>query len=134
MSMKENKGMLESKIDLTSRLRREGRWGEASLYKDRVISELRAGGAKKTEAAIKAWAMVAERFPPLQPVKPLDEVDKMINMINAAVECGLDTEIFDEIQQWERAFSVKLPDDDARYTLAEMMIAHHYAGAETSDS
>jgi len=47
--------MNESKIDLTDRLRREGRWAEASKFKDAVVRELRAQGMRKTEAVEEAW-------------------------------------------------------------------------------
>jgi hypothetical protein len=59
--------MNESKIDLTDRLRQEGRWAEASLRKDVLIAELRASGLKRVEAAAEAWRRLAAEFPPLEP-------------------------------------------------------------------
>ncbi len=38
--------MHESKIDATDRLRREGRWATASLYKDEANKRLRSEGRK----------------------------------------------------------------------------------------
>ena len=57
--------MNESKLDISNRLRREGRWAEASLFKDGIIKELRADGLKRPEAQAQAWEQMAERFPPL---------------------------------------------------------------------
>ena len=59
--------MNESKIDVTDRLRREGRWAEASKFKDAVVKELRAQGMKKIEAVEEAWRRMAEQFPSLKP-------------------------------------------------------------------
>jgi hypothetical protein len=55
----------ESKIELTERLRREGRWSEASRWKDQTIKELRAGGMKRAEASEEGWRRMAAEFPPL---------------------------------------------------------------------
>ena len=42
--------MLESKCIATDRLRREGRWEEASLWRDQKRGQLRAEGQTRTEA------------------------------------------------------------------------------------
>jgi hypothetical protein len=63
--------MAESKIDLTNRLRREGRWEEASVFKDETVKQLRAEGVTRTEASEKAWEAVALKYPPLEPAEPL---------------------------------------------------------------
>jgi len=57
--------MNESKIDLTDRLRREGRWAEASKFKDTALVDFRASGMKRDEAGVAAWAATAEAYPPL---------------------------------------------------------------------
>jgi len=57
--------MTESKIELTERLRREGRWPEASKMKDAALADFRAQGVKRDEAAEAAWAAMAEAYPPL---------------------------------------------------------------------
>jgi len=62
--------MTESKIELTERLRREGRWAEASKFKDTALKEFRAKGMKRTEAAEAAWGAMATAFPPLPPIEP----------------------------------------------------------------
>jgi hypothetical protein len=59
--------MTESKIELTERLRREGRWAEASKFKDTALKEFRSKGMKRAEAAEEAWQAMANAFPP-QPV------------------------------------------------------------------
>jgi hypothetical protein len=57
--------MNESKIELTERLRRQGRWGEASRFKDTALREFRGKGMTKAEAAEAAWNAMAEAYPPL---------------------------------------------------------------------
>jgi hypothetical protein len=42
--------MTESKIVATDRLRKEGRWEEASLWRDNKRKQLRAEGKSKTDA------------------------------------------------------------------------------------
>ena len=59
--------MSESKIELTERLRREGRWAEASKFKDETVKKLREGGMKRSDANEKAWEEMAQAFPPLPP-------------------------------------------------------------------
>ncbi len=56
--------MNESKIQLTERLRREGRWGEASKWKDERIKTLRAEGMKRNEASGQAWEELEQKYPP----------------------------------------------------------------------
>lgn len=56
--------MNESKIVLTERLRREGRWGEASKFKDEALKELRAKGMKRDEASDAAWEAMEQAYPP----------------------------------------------------------------------
>jgi hypothetical protein len=57
--------MAESKITATDRLRREGRWEEASLWRDDKRKQLRAEGQTKTEANEASWQAMTEAFPPL---------------------------------------------------------------------
>ena len=57
--------MTESKIEITERLRREGRWSEASLFKDTELRKLRSGGVTKADAGDEAWRRMAEKFPPM---------------------------------------------------------------------
>lgn len=56
----------ESKIVATRRLQQEGRWEEASAYKDAQIAELRASGLKRAEAQAEAWKRMTDQFPPLE--------------------------------------------------------------------
>jgi len=67
--------MTESKIECTERLRREGRWPEASRFKDETLRALRDEGMKKAEAAQLAWERMAEKYPPQQTPAPGDECD-----------------------------------------------------------
>ncbi|MFZ1934209.1 MAG: hypothetical protein WCB27_13485 [Thermoguttaceae bacterium] len=67
--------MEESKIELHDRLRREGRWNEATVWKDAKIKELRATGMKRADAKEKAWRLMAEKFPPLPKPEPDEDDD-----------------------------------------------------------
>lgn len=58
--------MHESKSELTDRLRREGRWTEASRYRDKVRNELKVQGVKRSEASERAWEAMADEYPPLE--------------------------------------------------------------------
>ena len=57
--------MTESKIVATERLRREGRWAEASLWRDEKRKQLRADGQTKANANEASWQAMIEEFPPL---------------------------------------------------------------------
>ena len=57
--------MNESKIELTERLRAEGRWVEASNFKETVRADLRAKGMARQEAVEGSWEAMAEAYPPL---------------------------------------------------------------------
>ena len=67
--------MQESKIDATDRLRREGRWEEASAYRDEVRKRLRAEGKPKAEAVDASWEAMVEKYPPLEPDEPESTLD-----------------------------------------------------------
>jgi hypothetical protein len=62
--------MTESKIVATDRLRKEGRWEEASLWKDEKRKQLRTDGKhNRAESNAAAWDAMIEQFPPLPPSK-----------------------------------------------------------------
>jgi len=54
--------MAESKLVLSKRLQREGRYNEAFLYKDKVMNELRA--KKHPHPREESWRLMAQEFPP----------------------------------------------------------------------
>lgn len=58
---------MESKIEATERLRREGRWDKASQFRDEQRIRLKEQGFSSTDAKEKAWELMLEAFPP----KPL---------------------------------------------------------------
>ena len=64
--------MTESKIELTHRLQSEGRWNEASEFRDKVRSEQREAGRPRAEANEEAWSRMAEKFPPLPAPQPIN--------------------------------------------------------------
>ena len=57
--------MDESQIVATDRLRREGRWEEASLFRDESRKQLRAEGKSKAEAREASWTAMLAKYPPL---------------------------------------------------------------------
>ena len=62
--------MTESKIVATDRLRKEGRWEEASLWRDNQRKQFRAEGKSKSDANDDSWQAMIEAFSPL-PVEEL---------------------------------------------------------------
>jgi hypothetical protein len=64
---------MESKSELFDRLRREGRWAEASRFKDEAIKEFRSKGMGRAEANKQAWEAMAEKFPPLPAAQQIPE-------------------------------------------------------------
>lgn len=58
--------MIESKIVISNRLRKEGRWGEASLFKDDKIKVLRDSGMHRPEAQTAAWEAMEKQYPPIE--------------------------------------------------------------------
>ena len=60
-------GIAESKIETTDRLRYEGLWTEACVYRDKVRRRMRAEGISRQEAGHAAWQAVRERYPSEDP-------------------------------------------------------------------
>ena len=58
--------LLESKIAATDRLRREGRWDEASQFRDDQRMKLRNAGIKGSAAKEEAWRIMLNWYPPIQ--------------------------------------------------------------------
>ena len=56
---------MESKVVATHRLRREGRWEDASEYRDEVRKQLQSEGKKRQEANEGAWEAMLEKYPPV---------------------------------------------------------------------
>ena len=57
--------MPESRIAATERLRREGRWDEASHFRDEQRRRFKTDGMSRGEASDAAWAAMLDRYPPL---------------------------------------------------------------------
>ena len=62
--------MPESRIAATDRLRQEGRWDEACLFRDEAKKQLRADGVARTVAIDRAWEAMLEKYPPLPQEEP----------------------------------------------------------------
>jgi hypothetical protein len=75
--------MTESKIELTERLRREGREDEAKRFRETVIKECRAAGMKRDEAREHAWGEMAKAYPPL-PIAEQNPVEPVTGTLGAA--------------------------------------------------
>ena len=71
--------MKESKINLTHRLRREGRWDEASRFKDDWIAQLRSKGKPRKEAQQAAWEAMERRFPPQETAESASTVQEELD-------------------------------------------------------
>ena len=74
--------MTESKITATDRLRHEGRWEEASLWRDEKRRQLREEGHTKTEANDASWQAMMTEFPPLDPDQGGSNADVELLEIN----------------------------------------------------
>jgi len=57
--------MNELKIQLTERLRAEGRWSEANNFRETARADFRAKGMGRQEAVDAAWEAMAEAYPAL---------------------------------------------------------------------
>jgi len=68
----------ESNVECTDRLRRQGKWEEASRYKDEVKRCLREGGKTKREANDLAWEAMHEKCPAVRP-----ETDELLGRLMA---------------------------------------------------
>ncbi|MGA2033923.1 MAG: hypothetical protein ABSG68_16875 [Thermoguttaceae bacterium] len=103
---------MESKIELTERLRWEGRWSEASVYKDTALRKFRAKGMKKAEAGEQAWEAMAKAYPPLPPAAPI-----------AAAVAAEDPAAVEAEAQFDAEFR-KLPDRAPVSTEIDWISAH----------
>ncbi len=65
---------MESKIEATDRLRAEGRWNEASAYRDKYRASMRAQGMSRADANDAAWKAMMEKFPRTEPIT-LESID-----------------------------------------------------------
>jgi hypothetical protein len=70
-------GLMEDKLDATHRLRIEGRWLEASAFKEQRRRALRAEGVPRIEAKNRAWQEMLSMYPPRdqEGARPSDDVD-----------------------------------------------------------
>ena len=57
--------MSDSRSAATDRLRREGRWKDATTFRDEKRRELKKGGMTRVEAVNASWEAMLEQFPPL---------------------------------------------------------------------
>lgn len=118
--------MTESKIHLTERLRCEGRWAEASKFKDETIRRLRQGGMKRAEAGEQAWREMATAYPPLPPAEPAPDPAAADEPTAGTAEDAVTQALCDaaeaEVERWQREYGVTLP-DDARAALVGEVVA-----------
>jgi len=126
--------MSESKIGLTERLRREGRWAEASKFKDETVKKLRGEGMKRAEAGEEAWRRMAEAYPPPAAPGPAPEpaavhqpaADATFVDFNDDLERRLCDAAEGEVRRWQEKYGITLP-DDARNALAGEVVAYCWA-------
>jgi len=63
--------MAESKITITNRLQREGRWALCTLWMDDKRRELRAAGMTRRASNDEVWRLLGIEFPPLPLLDPI---------------------------------------------------------------
>ena len=115
--------MLQSKIELTNRLTREGRWAAASLWRDGKRRELRDGGMIRAEAREEAWRLMELEYPPLPSPEPVPLSTTATTVVADRVvkvqpdEMNVLAEIFGkELKSWIDEYDVRLP----KYALTEL--------------
>lgn len=97
---------MESKIELTDRLRREGRWSEASQFRHKIIKACRSRGLTKAAAREHAWKETAKAFPPATAEDPPDVLDDELS--EWCSTC------LDRVAEWRRVHGVALTDGALR--------------------
>lgn len=117
--------MNESKIELTERLRREGRWSEASKFKDEAVKKLRAQGLKRTQACQQAWQEMAEAYPPLPPAESARDPGAEDDAVDEVTKMVCDGALV-EVKHWQEKHGIALG-DDARDALAGEVVAYYWA-------
>jgi hypothetical protein len=67
----------ETRSEATCRLRREGRWDEATKFRDRKRQDFRTSGMTRKDALEASWSAMINEFPPLpvEAARPIDELD-----------------------------------------------------------
>lgn len=100
---------MESRADMTDRLRREGRWQEASQFRQAIIRECRARGLRKAQARDYAWQETARAYPPAGAEDPSDvPVGELNEWYSGDGGC------LDRIADWRRDHAITLTDDALR--------------------
>jgi hypothetical protein len=115
---------------LTERLRREGRWAEASKFKDETVKKLRKEGMRRAEAGEQAWLRMAEAYPPLPAPEPIPGPSAEDEQATDVAEHGV-TQLAcgaaeGEVERWQEEYGVTLP-DDARAALIGEVVAYCWA-------
>ena len=110
----------ETRIELTERLRREGRAAEADRYRNQVRERLRAAGSTRREARDAAWEATRAAFPPLSPAS----VPEPPGAESADVSSGGDLRVPPEGPDRRTQPEVERPDpDDVSWRLVREMFA-----------
>ncbi len=87
--------MNQAKDILRARLRKEGRWDDACLYRDGVVRSLRDHGDPNYMYRDEAWEMMEKEYPPLEPLEPEPEPEEEIT---SEVIAGM--EFLPEFMRW----------------------------------
>ena len=85
---------MESRIEATDRLRREGRWEAASHAREEKRQQLRAEGLKRADANDQAWRWMIDEFTPLADDEiRIDESCNLAAMAHYPPKCdGIDAD------------------------------------------
>ncbi|MHB8953845.1 MAG: hypothetical protein ACYC4U_12820 [Pirellulaceae bacterium] len=119
--------MNESKIELTERLRREGRWAEASWFKDEIVKKLRAEGMKRREAGEQAWREMAKAFPPVVPPTIYPLWDDKDNAYGTAIGDFYDLAQQD-VRQWQSDHDITLAHAAEKHLILMLLVPYWCAG------
>lgn len=118
--------MSDSKIELTERLRREGRWAEASRFKDDIVARLRAQGMRRAEAREDAWQRMAAAFSPLAIAVPAsDSDDSEALAVDSQVEeiiAILADSATREVEHWQQTYQIPLHADASAALVGEVLM------------
>jgi hypothetical protein len=75
--------MTESKITATERLREEGRWDDASKFREEVRRRLKAEGISRSQANEQSWTEMLAAFPPAAPTETTNHAPEMMKELAA---------------------------------------------------
>lgn len=96
--------MLDSQKAEYARLRKEGRWPEASAYRNEERKRLRAAGRSKQESKEESWALMLKAYPADEAGHPAGERRSVEANSNDFPDVVMGVADFDEQVRWAARF------------------------------